>query len=287
MDVRDYSPVCTVRSIHEEGESCNKSKHERLAPGICEPNCQTHGALRTTAEDQPKLLGLHALGAVVEEIRHCAASRSADQIEEPEHRCPSSGVGLSEMREVIQIVCAENRVDCEFTAEGTSIGRTEHEALQAEDDTDGLLDRGLADDFALDSALVVLTRAVVFLTLDVLLQGAFARTGCSEHDGYIGEFASNINDFPIGSCVRANLVDGVIAVRPRAGRGVFAQKDHAECENNDEDERDYEGDSPGLVGCQPAIVNERIKDSRHHEAIFRISRTIRHGTVFTSLKRTK
>lgn len=185
------------------------------------------------------------------------------------------------MREVLQVVCTENRVDCEFAAEGTSIGRTEHEALQAKDNTDGFLDRRLPDDLTLDGALVVLTCAVVFLTLDVLLQGTFARTSCSKHDGYIGEFASNINDFPVDGCVRPNLVDRVVAVRPRAGRSVFAQKDHAECENDDEDERDDEGDSPGLVWCQPATVNEGIKDSRHHEAIFKISQTIRHGLHVT------
>lgn len=56
-----------------------------------------------------------------------------------------------------------------------------------------------------------------------------------------------------------------VAVGPATGRGVGAEDDHGDGRRRDDDEGHDEGDAPGDVGGEAAVVDERVEDGGHEE----------------------
>jgi hypothetical protein len=67
------------------------------------------------AEYDPALLSPDGTGVFIEYVGDETTKWSEDEVHETKHGCPAAGTGLSELREILEIVCAEDRVDCKFT----------------------------------------------------------------------------------------------------------------------------------------------------------------------------
>jgi hypothetical protein len=99
--------------------------------------------------NNPKHLPIgHAL-VLGDDAEDDATERTEDDVEETGHSCPSTGAGLTELGEVLEVVCAEDSVDGEFSTEGTEAEHYDLCCLWTEDDRHGFLEGWLHDNFSM------------------------------------------------------------------------------------------------------------------------------------------
>lgn len=140
----------------------------------------------------------------VDEVADHTSQGAEDHVQEAEHGGPVAGAGLSEGREILEVVCAEDAVDGEFAAKGAEVGAALDEGLRREDDWEGLAEGGFDDDFAAGGVEHLLLVDLGFagepsrlLGLDgfkaKFLLGAvgWAAGACG---GFVGELAGNVDD---------------------------------------------------------------------------------------------
>lgn len=211
----------------------------------------------------------------VDQVAEDASEGAEDDVEEAEHGGPVAAAALFEGGEVLDVVGAEDAVDGEFGAEGAEVAAGQDEGLRGEDDREGFAERGLDDDFAAggvehllfgDVGLVSETSGLLGFDgfeaelLLIAAAGAVGAGGC-----FVGEFAWDVND-GAGDAVGCEiLLHGEVAVAPLARGGVRAANQHGNGGDNDADERNDEGHTPGNMGSQAAIVDQTVEDGGHEE----------------------
>lgn len=82
---------------------------------------------------EPNLLRPDTTCLSIEEIGDDTTERTEHDVEETKHCCPSSGTGLAELGEVLEVVGTEDGVDGEFGTEGAEVAEGNDGGLRSED----------------------------------------------------------------------------------------------------------------------------------------------------------
>jgi len=112
----------------------------------------TDSDLESTADDsqrvKPHLLVPHASSLAVDEISDKAACGTGGDVQETEHCCPSPSTSLAELREIVEVVGTEDRIDSELGTEGAEVAEGDDGGLWGEDHGHCFLERGLDNDLS-------------------------------------------------------------------------------------------------------------------------------------------
>jgi len=212
VDVRHQRKVRAITRLVEDGHERDKTNHGGDVVRVHHANDNQEHAREDPADVDPDLLQPEAAPeAVIQQIANYAAERAGDEVQEAEDSGVVSGAGLSyaEVLEVLEVVCAQDGVDGQLTAEGQGVRGHVEEPVQAEDDGDGLACCWRHDDFALGGldGLDAGEGALVLEGLDVLARGAV-------RGGWVGRVAAYALLFHVRGCLGRDAVDG-----QRAGDG--------------------------------------------------------------------
>lgn len=266
--MRYKSEICAIACFVEESHATNQTHHGRQVFGIRKTNGNQHGAGHDTGEMDPGLLYPERVGVLVEQIANEAAGWPGDDVEETEHGCPPAAAGLAKGGEVLQVVGAQNRIDCKFPTERAEISCRERESLEGEDDREQCFRIGLLNDLpsgnvdhVVVSGLSLLVRGAVGFALEVHLRvvSGSALGSLFAHQAGCHLWAGRLLS---GRAV----VDSQMTLGPFAGRGVGAKKQHSNGSRGDQDEWNDEGNSPRLAWRKTLSLDECVIDCRHNEA---------------------
>jgi hypothetical protein len=150
VDVRHKRKVGTVTSLKENGHDSNEPNHliQLLGVELADDN-QEHPRHDTDEVDPELLCPKIVAGDFVDDVGDEASERTRDDVQETEHGSPSTGLCLTEVCKVLEIVCAKDRVDGKLAAERTEVSGAQHGGLEREHDFEALLQRGLYYDLVL------------------------------------------------------------------------------------------------------------------------------------------
>lgn len=220
------------------------------------------------------------VGVLVDVVADDASCWAEKNVEKPEHGGPLTRGGLGERGEAVHVVRAEDGVDCELAAEGAGVGQREHEALQGEEDADGLAEGGGLDDLGFGD--LDLPGGLGFEGRDgafggfFLVRVEFAAVGgggvgglCQAEFAAVGEvddYAGGVDGGGVaGGSVAGGSGDHFVAVGPFAGWCVLAEEEHSQGKSRDEDGWNDEADSPGNMVGESSAFYQAVKDGGHDE----------------------
>ncbi|KAA8576641.1 hypothetical protein EYC84_006730 [Monilinia fructicola] len=131
--VRHEGEVGAVAGFEEEAHAGDQGEHGGGGLGVCEADGEEEGAGEEAEGEEVQFLGLDVVRAVVEEVGEHAAEGAEDDVEEAEGGGVAAAAGFAEGGEVVEVVGAEDAVDCELGAEGAEVAGGDEEGLWAED----------------------------------------------------------------------------------------------------------------------------------------------------------
>lgn len=180
------------------------------------------------------------IGSTEDEICDEATGGAAHNVEEAEHGCPAARFGLAEVFEVLEVVCAEDRVDGELTAERAKVGCHQRDGLNGAKHFKEFLHGRLLDDLVseLVDDLNLSSRSFGFCLVNGALLLLIIAGGNRLWGGRLfGKVSSRVNNVGNGR-------DCFVTVSPAAGRGVFSEQQHRDGGGGDQNERDDKGHAP-------------------------------------------
>lgn len=248
VNVRDKSKVSTVAGIHESCETSDQAEHGSFVVGVRKTDSKLKASHYNTAENDPHLLSPDGTSVLVDKIRHNTTERAEDNVEETEHCCPATGASLSELREVLQVVRANDGVDCEFTTERAGVWGSKSKSLEGEQDAETFLESRSNNDFTLSlvdslSLSHLVGFSIKFLILDSWLSAGLLVNGSTGCVGW--ESDMTVGPFAVGA--------------------VLTSEQYAKSNCSDDDEWDDESHTPCDVSSKVLLLYERVKDSWHNE----------------------
>ena len=122
MHVRDDSEVCTIGGFQKQCHARHESKHGSLSLGIDKTNNKLEDTRTDTKEYEPEFLSPDGVGIFVYSIRNETTYRAEKNVQKTKHGRPLAGCGLTQFREVLQVVGTENRIDRKLSTEGAGVG---------------------------------------------------------------------------------------------------------------------------------------------------------------------
>lgn len=150
MHMRHKSKVGAIPSFQEDSHEGDETHHSREVFRVELSDYDEEDSGHDADEVDPEFLGPQvAVGPAEDEVGEEAARGARDDVEQTEHGGPLAGRGLAELREVLEVVGAEDGVDGELAAEGADVRRHEHDGLEGAGDAEGFLGRGFDDHFVL------------------------------------------------------------------------------------------------------------------------------------------
>ena len=150
VHMRHEGKVSAVAGFEEEGHACDQAEHGAFVVRVGETDSDEERSGDDGEAMDEVFLAPHA-GPLVEEVGCNTAKGPEEDIEQPEHCGPVAGAGLSELREILDVVCAEDGVDCQLGSEGAEIASSGHECLQGENHGHCFFESGLYDDLTTSS----------------------------------------------------------------------------------------------------------------------------------------
>jgi len=228
---------------------------------------------------------------IVQQIPDHATERTRHKVEKAKNRRIIARLGLAEVLEVFQVICAKDGIDGEFTAKAGRVGCHEKRPVDAEADSGGLAEGGFHDSFALGGLDGFGAGEVDFMreAMDVTVRdgggascvggnfgffwgfgvgfllvgggrrgGRRAAVGNTAGDGDDGVGAGKAVGFEV-------LLHSGVAVVPFAHGGVFAEEEKAEAADDEAHEGYHKGYPPGAAGRMAKVVDERVVHGGHDE----------------------
>lgn len=110
VHVGDEGVVGAVAGFEEKGHTGNQAKHGALLMGVGEANGDEECAGDDGEEVDEVFLAPH-VGFSIDEVGNDAAQRSERDVEQPKHGGPIASAGLAELREILDVVGAEDGVN--------------------------------------------------------------------------------------------------------------------------------------------------------------------------------
>lgn len=289
VHVRHEGEVGAVAGLEEDGHERHEAVERRQVVRVRLSDHDEQDAGQDAARVHPDLLEPEAVARhVVQEVGDDAAQGPGDEVEKPKHGGPVGGLGLAQGGEVLQIVRRQDGVDGELAAEGARVAEHHGPGLQGQNDGHDLLGRGLDDDFALRGlehfvfgercfvrgemvrgAIALESPGGGFLLsfFFVLLGGVLCIIeGMVRAVRGIGPFGDSPGNSDDGAVVDAVcmqiLLDVRVPLAPLADRRIRAKEQHGSTGEKEHDQRDNEGQSPGLV-LRMAVGDEGIIHGGH------------------------
>lgn len=133
--MRHKGKVSAVACLQEDGHQCDQAHHGVELLRIKLADDDQKDTRHDADEMDPHLLSPQVVARPFEnQVAEESSSRSSDDVEEAKHGSPTTGCGLSEVWEVLEIVRAEDGIDCELAAERADVSSHEGEGLKRAED---------------------------------------------------------------------------------------------------------------------------------------------------------
>ena len=147
MHMRHETEDCAVARFEEQGHPGDEPEHRAVGLWIggADGDEESSG---DDGEDVDEVFLAPDARALVDGVGEETPCGAGDNIEEAEHCGPAAGAGLTQLREVLNVVCAKDGVDGKLGAEGAEVGAAGDEGLEGENDAHGFFKGRLDDDFA-------------------------------------------------------------------------------------------------------------------------------------------
>jgi len=270
--MRNQGKISPIASLVQDSHDRNETDHSWEMVRIQHPDDNQQGSRHETTDVNPHLLEPEAASeAVVKQIADNPSQRAGHEIEKAKDCGVVACLGLSEVREVLQVIRAQDRVDRQFAAERRCVSRHVEEAVQAETYGQCLFDSRLNNNFALscveglgagDVGLVVESVDVsIRVILMFLVDGAprgflFVRGSGGTRRQRSGDAAGDVdNDIADGHAVGLEiLLHALMAVLPLAHRRVLAEEQEAQPTEDQGDQRHNKRDPPRLAGVVVEVM---------------------------------